>query len=524
MDNSERYDKLHFIARPSPERHPDKLAAIGFLCGLKPINPGFSRILEIGCGTGANIIAIAESCPKSKCVGIDISVSQIVQGRDVIERLGISNVELRVGDIATVDITGEEYDYIICHGVYSWVPENIRQCILKLIGNHLAPTGLAMLSFLGRQGWHIRGIIYDYLMSRVDLKLSPSEQVSQARGLLSSIKELQIDDMSHYGILLRAEIELIEAQSDALIFHELLNPSVHPYLMKELKADLSVNSLEFCADLRRYHKLFADQCQVVAGLHTSGCLDVHDIVSPMRMHSALLCRANYPDRKSNILNAIECLCISSPHVLLVDDNCENKKNANNVTSSDVFISPTGQEFQCTSDLAAIILSELSSNWPAPMPVSEIVKKLCGFSFLKTRRSKDEVIGEIAHLLCDNIVVPHATTLGIEATFSKRPSLGRLALYELEQQDWATNKRHEFTVFNSIEKRIALLMNASNTLDDISKIVVSWLKDGSLSAQDFVEQDFLLQDTSELNSEQLHKSIAEGLVSEVCEKLINCAFF
>ena len=99
-------------------------------------------MLEIGCSAGGNLIPFAASHPRARGVGIDLSQVQIDHGRRIVQELGLGNLELLQGDIATMDLPAlGQFDYIICHGVYSWVPENVQQAILAAFERCCRPRG-----------------------------------------------------------------------------------------------------------------------------------------------------------------------------------------------------------------------------------------------------------------------------------------------------------------------------------------------------------------------------------------------
>ena len=122
-----------------PQTAPGRLAAIAFLLGLDPIDVSTARVLEIGCAAGGNLIPFAAWHPDAKVVGIDLSPVQIEQGRRRVQALGLTNLELVAGRHRVHRSAAfGEFDFIICHGVYSWVPEHVQQAILSTFQSALS--------------------------------------------------------------------------------------------------------------------------------------------------------------------------------------------------------------------------------------------------------------------------------------------------------------------------------------------------------------------------------------------------
>ena len=122
------------------------------------------RVLELGCASGDNLIPMAIELPNARFVGIDLSERQIEQGRQSVAALGLANIDLRRVNIANVDASWGTFDYILCHGIYSWVPAPIREKLLAICRENLAPTGIAFVSYNTLPGWHMRGMIRDMMV------------------------------------------------------------------------------------------------------------------------------------------------------------------------------------------------------------------------------------------------------------------------------------------------------------------------------------------------------------------------
>ena len=121
-------------------------------------------MLELGCASGDNLIPMALGLPNARFVGIDLSARQIEQGQRQVSALGLANIELRQYNIADVDASWGKFDYIICHGIYSWVPAPVRERLLAICRDNLAPNGVAYVSYNTLPGWHMRGMIRDMMI------------------------------------------------------------------------------------------------------------------------------------------------------------------------------------------------------------------------------------------------------------------------------------------------------------------------------------------------------------------------
>ena len=126
---------------------------------------------------------MAEQFPRSSFLGIDGSARQIEDGNLFLSELNLPNVALRHEDILTFTAQPGEFDYIICHGVYSWVPDHVQQRIMEICKQFLAPQGVAYVSYNTFPGWHMRGMIRDIMRYRAKSFETPEARLSQACGL-----------------------------------------------------------------------------------------------------------------------------------------------------------------------------------------------------------------------------------------------------------------------------------------------------------------------------------------------------
>src|SRR5258705_7596626 len=153
------YNLLPYLSLPIAYTQPAHLAALAALFALDAPAAERARVLELGCASGGNIIPLAARFPHARFLGIDLAQRHIGEGRQRAAALGLANVELRQGDLTQASFAGERFDYVICHGVFSWVPQAAQDAILRICRDTLADNRVAALSYNVFPGLHFRKIL-----------------------------------------------------------------------------------------------------------------------------------------------------------------------------------------------------------------------------------------------------------------------------------------------------------------------------------------------------------------------------
>jgi cyclopropane fatty-acyl-phospholipid synthase-like methyltransferase len=154
--NAASYDDLPYVSHPFPQTHPARLGAVARIFKLTAPDLSRARVLELGCAAGGNLIPLAARHPDAYFLGVDLSQRQIEEGQQRVAALGLSNINLRRQSLTDLWSKDGGFDYIICHGVYSWVPEQVRDAILRIARENLAPNGVAFISYNVQPGWRLR--------------------------------------------------------------------------------------------------------------------------------------------------------------------------------------------------------------------------------------------------------------------------------------------------------------------------------------------------------------------------------
>ena len=250
------YDEMPYETIAQRATDPNRLAALGRLYGVEVPSPERAKILEIGCGTGTNLIHIAERFPNSRCVGIDLSERQIADGQKCASESGLRNVELRCCDLQSAAVGDGEFDYVVCHGVYSWVPPHVQQQLLRMLSVSLSEHGLAYMSYNVLPGWRQRGAIRDIMLtgalhqSSISNSYTPQSRLQGAKELLDLVSSVRSRDGDLYGSYVKESLRRFKDSHPAYLFHEYLEEHNSAVLFGDLMRDVELHGLQFVAEAK----------------------------------------------------------------------------------------------------------------------------------------------------------------------------------------------------------------------------------------------------------------------------------
>jgi cyclopropane fatty-acyl-phospholipid synthase-like methyltransferase len=140
------------------------MATLAALFGMEPVDINQAQILELGCAAGSNLIPMATQLPGATFVGVEGAARQVAVGQQLVEDLQLGNVTLHHKDILDIDPAFGVFDYIVVHGVYSWVQDAVQEKILSICKQNLSPQGVAYVSYNTYPGWRMRGMLRDMMM------------------------------------------------------------------------------------------------------------------------------------------------------------------------------------------------------------------------------------------------------------------------------------------------------------------------------------------------------------------------
>jgi len=306
------YDEAPYESYAHPLSAPGQLAAVAWVLGLEPPDVTNARVLEIGCAAAGNLIPFAAMHPRAHALGVDLSQVHIAEGSRRVRALGLDNVELLRGDIAHLDLTAlGKFDFIICHGVYSWVPDEVQDAILAACGQLLTDSGVAYIGYNTYPGWKAREIVRDAMLLSAGDRATTDEKIRRARGVIDFLEKVAEPD----SVLARAlqDYRLMNgAAGDYYLLHEELEIFNTPCYFRDFVARARMHGLEYLTEAQpeytfaiNYGPIVADHLLEYADDHI--LLEQHlDFVVNRHFRQSLLVRSTTASKISRAIDRTRC--------------------------------------------------------------------------------------------------------------------------------------------------------------------------------------------------------------------------
>lgn len=246
------YSELGYKSMPFPYTTPATLEAYAALVGISAPNPKTARVLELGATYGGNIISQALFNPDATFVGIELSQEQVEKGNEVIANAGLINVSLIQSDIASIGSEIGTFDYIIAHGVYSWVDDGVKDALLRLIDEHLAEDGIAYISYNTYPGWHTMDEVRQLMMfsNRDKTQFNHKEKVLHGKtiGSIVGSQILKYDNLKERNSKFLGALRSIMQKDEYYVGHDHLEPNNDPVYFYQFNDHLGAHNLTYLCD------------------------------------------------------------------------------------------------------------------------------------------------------------------------------------------------------------------------------------------------------------------------------------
>ena len=297
------YKELGYKSYPFPFTTPAYLEAYGTLVGLKPPTAKMARVLELGATYGGNIISQAAHNPEATFVGIELSQDQVEKGNKIIGDAKLDNVSLVQGDILNFDESMGTFDYIIAHGFYSWISDEMKDKLLDIISNHLADNGIAYVSYNTYPGWHTMEEVRQLMLfaNRGHDESTHKEKVLRGKtvGSLVGAQILNYDNLKERNSKFLSALRSVMQKDDYYVGHDHLEPHNDPCYLYQFNDHLKANNLAYIGDadltlsmVRTYDESIADKLEQLAPNSQVDQEQYLDFMLDTTFRKSIICKAS----------------------------------------------------------------------------------------------------------------------------------------------------------------------------------------------------------------------------------------
>ena len=436
-------ERIHYPGGAWEHSHPDRIAANARMHGMQPAPIERCRVLELGCGAGRNLIAMACGLPDARFTGIEIAARPVGLGRDLVAALGLSNVELQQRDLLDVPADSGEFDYIVAHGVYSWVPAPVRDALMAVFARHLAPRGIAYLNFNALPGGHLRRLVRDMMQFRLAVFDDPEAHGEDAVRFLRLVAGAQPEG-SPYRRILEEEIGRIEHNPVGVLFHDDLVPHHQAFHFRRVVEHAARHGLQYLCEARpadvhpdRYPRPIRAALRRFGGgrIAREQCFDF--LVCQM-YRCSLFCREGIALAPIEDLDGMRGLRAASP----VRPATAPADLTDGVAAT--FRAPDGAGVHLDDSAAKAALEILAERWPASVGAERLfrdARKRAGRPGGPTRLERREFAGFLATNHATGFVDLHTWEPPLATEAGDRPVASALARIEIEGAVRVTSLRH-----------------------------------------------------------------------------------
>lgn len=481
------YDEVPYGSHAFAQSHPERLATLGKLFGMSPTPVTGCRVLELGCSSGGNLLPMAYQLPGSEFVGVDLSKRQVEMGEKSIQDMGLKNIRIEHASILDVDDSWGKFDYIIAHGVYSWVPNEVQDKILAISADNLTPQGIAYVSYNTYPGWRMREMLRDMMLYHIRQIKDPERQVQQAKALLDFLATHVPTKDNAYGILLKNELALIKKTTDWYLFHDHLEEVNDPVYFYQFAERARQKGLQYLGEsdfgsmlTSRLPKEAAETLRKV-NKDIISTEQYMDFLRNRRFRQTLLCHQNVRLRRNIQPQSVRDLLVAS---LVVPE--EGKVDLS-PSKTQIFQTPKKQSIRTNRPLTKAALTVLRANWPRALDLETLFKKAVeqmqnepSLRGKPVQGNPDVIAGDLLQGYTASVVEFHTWQGDYVIKAGEKPEASELARYQSRESTSVVNLRHEQLTLDPLGQRLLRVLDGTRDRAALVSHLSDLIKDGAMN--------------------------------------------
>jgi methyltransferase-like protein len=462
------YDTVIYPGYAYSQTHPDHIATLARLCDLDPAPLDTCRVLEVGCGDAANLIPMALALPRASFRGFDLAANSIGRGEALARELGLSNLTLEQLDILAAPDGLGEFDYVIAHGFYSWVPPSARDKLMAICRASLAPQGVAFISYNTLPGGHIRRMVREIMLFHIERAPDPETRISQARALLGFLSSLATGD-DEYQVVLKKELERVLKYPPQYLYHDDLAPICDSFYLYQFVGHANEHGLQFLADLNssfiNVGNLNPESARALSDLETDPILREQylDFAGCRRFRQTLLCHAGLPIDRQPDLRRLQALLVSSAATPL------SKVFNPNADEEEEFHGARNASLKTSHPVMKAAMWTLHAAWPQRLSFEELRAQTAARLEVSLDSIPPSMLSEgILAAFAMRVLDLHVYAPRVTRNPGERPQTSSLILLQARKGSIITNLLHQSVKVEGDGLRLLSLLDGERTRGELAQ--------------------------------------------------------
>lgn len=469
----EAYEEVPYPSYTHPRTHPDRLFTVPKFLGMNPAPIEICRVLELGCGDGLNLISLANDLKDATFVGIDLSAKHIEQGKELLNSLEMRNITLEQKDVMEIDESFGEFDYIIAHGLYSWVPDFVRDKVMEICSRNLAKNGVAYISYNVYPGYRMRQMLREMTLHHIKEIEEPMKRITQGAAFLKFITDSTKPSTS-FAEIMKSELQDISEKRPEDLIYDTLADCNNPFYFHEFMEQADKHGLQYISEVYYSDTQGTNFTDDVKALLVQMGQDVIqreqyiDFLRGKRFRMTLLCHKNIklnrnpsPVSMRNFL--IESL--SNPE----SDNPDIKTD-----KPEKFFGTNDQEITTNNPYVKSALVILRESLPSYLSVDELQSKIN--ETLNDNFSINDLCSMLFEFYRAGLIEIHTLQPRFVTNVSEKPIASKLSRQQIKNPPAVTALNHINIYLNDvISQHLITLLDGTGDYETLKNELTDWIK-------------------------------------------------
>ena len=236
----------HFHRETTPVWIATACTLLGF--GAPDIGRPF-RYADLGCGNGLTALIVAATMPHAEVWGFDFNPAHVEAGRDMARRAGLTNIRFQEASFEEMAALAPdalpEFDYIVAHGILSWVSRENHAHLFRVAGQRLAAGGVMYLSYNVATGWI--GVPPVQTLMRLLGEVSGVDSAASAAGILQTLESMKAAGAAMFAVhpAVLPQLTQMLGFGERYFAHEILNRNWHLMMFETVARSMAAAKCDY---------------------------------------------------------------------------------------------------------------------------------------------------------------------------------------------------------------------------------------------------------------------------------------